>query len=231
MGFKSVIILVFGSQGSGKTLYGTMQGYNYYKKGYKVYSNYQLNYPHEQLDFDRMMDCNYNNAVIILDEAHLWGLDARDGMSKQNKGLVKKFIVQIRKQGVILLCISQQFRQLDVRLRENAEIVIRCKKYALINKRIKEVFQSENFNKDVPIIIETEITNLDTDKTVYKRFIANDYYGLYDTSQVITMIEEQKTNEVKNDTTKTIKKTNKKKVKKTKTNKSSNKKTKSKKKV
>ena len=221
-----MICLVFGAQGSGKTLFLAKTGYEYYKKGYTVYSNFKLNFPYKELDFEQMLACEYNNAIILIDEAHLWGLDARDGMSKQNKELTKKFIVQVRKQGVKLYCASQRFRQLDVRLRENSEIVIRCKKYAMIDKKIKEVFQSETFEINTPIIIELEYTHLDIERTVYKRFIANDYYSTYDTTQVIKMISETKKGESigKKQNTKKTNKTKTKKKKSKNSNKKSSKK-------
>ena len=199
-----MIIIVLGSQGSGKTLFLTKTAYSSYKAGQEIYSNFKLNFPHKRLEFKDMMACKYNNALIIIDEAHLWGLDARDSHSKLNKDLVKQFIVQVRKQGVILIVATQRPRQIDVRLRQNADIIIQARKHARINDKWRNVIQSENFSKETLIYIELMITHLDVDKVKTTGFIANDYYNLYDTSEVIEIIKHE---------TKSIKKTDKKKIK------------------
>jgi len=151
------------------------------------------------------MECKYNNALIIIDEAHLWGLDARDCFSKINKDLVKQFIVQVRKQNVTLLVATQRPRQIDVRLRENADLIYQVRKHAKVNGKWKNIIQSENFDRETLIYIELMITHLDYDKVKTTGFIANDYYDLYDTSEVIQII--------KQDETKSTKKKDKKKVK------------------
>jgi len=203
-----MIILVTGSQGSGKTVFLTKYAYNAYQKGEKVYSNFKLNFPHEEMDFDKMMNCEYSNATIVITEAHNWGLDARDAMREPNKSLVKMFIPQIRKQGVTLIVDTQRWNGIDKRLRLNCDVLVMCKKRALINNKWQDVMQSHQYSRDTPISIEADFTFLDTERTKTLLFLANPYYRLYDTTEAIKTIEQAKG--YKDEKTK---KTNKKKVK------------------
>ena len=63
------------------------------------------------------------------------------------------------------------------------------------NGRCFKVIQSKDFNRNVPIVIKGEIVNLDDGKVLIERFLANKFYDLYDTSEVIRVqhYEEQKT--------------------------------------
>lgn len=186
-----MIILMLGSQGSGKTLFLTKKGYEAYKAGRTVYTNYEVGYPHKILEFEDLMECKLNNAIVLLDEAHLWGLDAREAMSKKNRSLVKQFIVQVRKQGVDLIVATQFIRQIDVRVRDNAEFYGFVRKYVYdsVNKNVFEAVQSQKYGSDVPIIIEVEFYKVEDGKTARYRFLANDVYDLYDTHEVIRMVE------------------------------------------
>lgn len=185
-----MIVLVTGSQGAGKTIILTKYAYAAYKKGEKIYSNYKLSFKHQQLDFEKMMKCKYYNATIVITEAHNWGLDARDAMREPNKTLVKQFIPQIRKQDVTLILDTQRWNQIDKRVRLNSDILVMCRKLVYERDRWREVLQSTQYDKKVPVLIEADYTFLDAERSKTKRFIANDYYGMYDTKEAITTIED-----------------------------------------
>jgi len=187
-----MIINIYGSQGGGKSLYLVKKGFEAYQKGFEVYTNFKVNFPHKILKFVDLKECTLNNAVVFIDEAHLWGLDARSSNSKNNKLLVKKFISQVRKQGVTLYTATQYPRQLDVRVRENSDYIIYCKKYVWDGeeKKILDVVQSEHFKKNVDIIIEVNIIRKYDSKEGIIYFMANPLYDLYDTREVIEMIED-----------------------------------------
>ena len=68
--------------------------------------------------------------------------------------LVKKFITQVRKQGVDLFIATQKMRQIDVRVRENAEIIGQCRKFAVKNRKLVTVSQSKQYDETLPIIVE-----------------------------------------------------------------------------
>lgn len=182
-----MILITLGQQGSGKTLFLVREGYKGFQRGMKIYSNFKLGFPHTLLDFKDIVESNLQNAIVILDEAHLWGLNSRDAMSKKNKLITSQFLVQCRKQGVLLYVCSQYLRQLDVRVRENADYILFCKKYLFDkdNNKVCEAVQSRNYRRDVPIIIEVEWNDIGQDKTAYQYFFGNELYTLYDTREVI----------------------------------------------
>lgn len=187
-----MIICIYGGQGSGKTLFLVKKGFEAHKQGRKVYSNFALNYPHEIIDFEDLVECNLNKAVVLLDEAHIWGLDARSSMSKVNKKLVGGFIPQVRKQGVDLFATSQFPRQLDVRLRENSDYAFHMKKYLYDrkNKKLVDVTQSQQFSAEDIMLVEVAFMRNEDGKDGVFRFIANDFYKLYDTKEVVKLLDD-----------------------------------------
>jgi len=192
-----MIINVYGSQGSGKTLYLVKKGKEAFDAGMQVYSNFGLKFKHKLLEFEDLKECKLFNAVVLLDEAHLWGLDARSSGSKTNKLLVKKFIVQVRKQDVTLYTATQLPRQLDVRVRENSDYIIYCKKYALKGTNLIEIVQSEHYPKAIRMIVEVNVIRSFDYKEGKTYFLANTYYDYYDTTEVIQLIEDDEKNTTK----------------------------------
>ena len=177
-----------GTQGSGKTLYLVKTAYEYHKKGFKVYSNFKLNFPHEILSFKDIMECKLSKCVVSLDEASLWGLNSRESMSKKNNKITSQFIVQLRKQDVHLFASAQLLRQLDVRVRENADYICEAKKFAIINGVLDDSAQAMNYPKKIPIIIEVNVVRCYDSREAKIRFHANPLFSLYDTNEVIKLI-------------------------------------------
>jgi len=191
-----MIIIITGNQGSGKTLFGVRWCYNNYLKGDNIYSNLKLNFPHKMMKFNELMQCKYNNATILIDEAHLWGLDSRRSFSKINTQLTAKFVVQTRKRGVTLIVVTQKLRQIETRVRSNADYHVEVRKKVLINGKFETVSQSSEYESDVPVVIEAKILDIQAETFGSKKILANDYYGLYDTVEVIEMIDEYGSDDV-----------------------------------
>ena len=98
------IFIILGSQGSGKTLFMTRQAYGESMRGKKVYTNYDVAFPHKKLLFDDMINTRLENACVIIDEAGLFGFNSRSSMSEENRKLSSSFTIQVRKKGVDLFC-------------------------------------------------------------------------------------------------------------------------------
>jgi len=180
-----MIILLLGTQGSGKTLSLVRFAYRAHKYGKKIYSNFHLNFPHMILTFEQMLACEFNNAVVVVDEAQNFGFDSREAMKRGNIALQKKFISQIRKQDVTFWASFQRLNMADSRLRSQSEWYFDCKKFLYQDSKFIEIIQSKKYPKDAKIIIDINTLHLDTGKEGKIRFIANNYYDLYDTRQVI----------------------------------------------
>lgn len=181
-----MIILFIGTVGGGKTVSMTYEGYQYYKKGMKIFSNYHLSYPHELLTkkrFDEMIEDNeqLQDAVIMLDELHIW-LDSRNSMQGKNKAMTY-FVLQTRKRNVRLLGTTQHFDQVDKRFRNSVDILVFCRN---INNTTSLV-QNDGL-KDT--YIHQEFTFQWTDKKNRHRIIhANPLFKLYDTREIVSFTD------------------------------------------
>lgn len=182
-----MINLVIGRQGSGKTLLLVKKAEEYFNSGRKVYSNVHLNFPYSPIDYNDIVNCEYENAIIILDEIHLL-LPARNSMSKRNREICDSFLSMVRKKGLVIYGSTQTERKVDIRFREEADFIYRCTKYAFINGRWTYISQSKKLDKIVPINIKTEIWDSYTENILIQFFRANRLFDLYDTTQIIKVL-------------------------------------------
>ena len=184
-----MIIGCYGSQGSGKTLFLVRCAKIYSDRGKDVYSNFHLNFPHKILNFHDVVDCTLSDAIVIIDEAQLWGLDSRSAFSKTNKHITKKFLLQCRKMNVLLLFSSQRMRQIDVRCRENTCYVCWCRKLVWNGLVWIDAIQSKNYPVNIPQKIAINCINMDNAKQKKFSFVGNKYFDMYDTSEIVQMQE------------------------------------------
>lgn len=173
-----MIIGVIGDRGSGKTLFMTLEAFNQYRKGKKVYSNYQLKFPilkntkkYELIKndfFTNFNKYNFNNVCMFLDEIYVY-IDSRNSGSNINK-VMSYFFNQTRKTGVDLYYSTQFLSQVDKRLRFNTEKFV-------IPKKVKD--------KKGNIYLIVDICNRDL-KVLKKLLIkGNSIFNLYDTDEII----------------------------------------------
>lgn len=167
----------------------TLKALEALKKGYTVYTNYSLQNlgsfakNHVRLDEKTMTDFDYwreqfkrkQKFMILIDEFHNY-LDARQAMRKKNVGKTQ-FFAQIRKvlkghKECHLIISTQLIRQVDVRMRELAHWIIKC-------RPIKE---------GLPIILQTWYTQ-DNDGNYFthhmKRVDITPSFNFYDTHEII----------------------------------------------
>ena len=168
-----MIIGFVGMMGSGKTLSLTRRVYNLHKKGYKVYSNMHFEFDYEPLTLELLLAYTndpelFKDCVIVLDEIHIF-IDARRSVSKKNV-LISYFLTQTRKKNVKLFWTSQQERQADIRLRQNTDVMVYC----------------SNFEYDEEVFFINR--NVLMDGREFKEwFRGEEYFGLYDTNQTISL--------------------------------------------
>lgn len=179
-----MIHLVTGMQGSGKTLYLVKKAHEEYKKGKTIYSNVAFNFPYNQLDYNDIVECNLKNAVVILDEIHQL-LPSRRSLSEININICDGFLSMVRKQGLEIYGSTQTQRKVDVRFREEADYIYLCEKWAFLKNNWAKVTESEDLNKDVPIIISVMICQSFSGSIIQTSFKGNEYFKLYDTKQII----------------------------------------------
>ncbi|MEM3871861.1 MAG: AAA family ATPase [Nitrososphaeria archaeon] len=121
-----MIIGICGKMGSGKTLFATALAYASYKSGEKIYSNYNLNFPHEIINLDTMLKMELQNATVVIDEIYIF-MESRRSSSDINL-ILSYFIFQTRKRGVNLIYTAQKYSSVDIRLRELTDYVALAEK-------------------------------------------------------------------------------------------------------
>lgn len=179
-----MIELILGNQGSGKTLFLVERAYHHYKMGKTIYSNVHLNFPYKQLDYNKIINCELKDGVIILDEGHLL-LSNRRSMSSHSIKITDSFIGQCRKQNLILMISTQRPRKIDVKIREEADRIYTCERWVCINGAFSKIEHNQNFSKKTTVMIKVHILSTYDNKEGEYYFVGNKYFDMYDTFQII----------------------------------------------
>lgn len=193
-----MIDIFIGYQNSGKTLAMTYFLYLYYKKGYKIYSNYNLNFPHTKINKEILVDfaksdIQFNKCIIAIDEIHIY-FDSRNFSSKDNK-IFSYLVLQSSKRNVHIFGTTQEFMNIELRLRTNCNIKTFCNRYIKYGEgEFKEVKSNiRNLNKIMNdklyircLIMNKRIEGINTVIDKKELFIkAKPLFDIYDTRELI----------------------------------------------
>lgn len=111
---------IIGELGAGKTLCLTYMCYRNYLKGKKIFSNYELKFPHTKVkELDDLL--NMKEGFAGMDELWLW-VDCRASASKKNR-VISAILLKSRKRGIHICYVTQAFRQVDVRIRNVTDFI------------------------------------------------------------------------------------------------------------
>ncbi len=179
-----MIYLVVGRQGSGKTLYMVYRAYQHYKEGLEVYSNIHLNFPYKKLDYNKIVNCEYKDAVIIIDEAQLL-LSARRSMSKVSIAICDGFLSMARKNNLKIYLSTQYPFKVDIRIREEKDYIFFCERWAFLSNSWVKILSPDPMPFNVQIMIKLRIQDSFSQNMVEDWIFANPVYPLYDTKQVV----------------------------------------------
>lgn len=118
------VVGILGPKGSGKTVLLAYLLYRDSLAGRPIVSNFHLAFDHIQKDFSELVKLPdfLQNATVGYDEFHI-AVDSRRSTSKSNIAF-DTFLSQIRKRDCILYYTTQIFLKLDVRVREQTDILI-----------------------------------------------------------------------------------------------------------
>lgn len=194
-----MIIGFIGSRGSGKTLSMTIEAYKKYKQGYKIYSNYHLNFPYTPYTVDDLLafaesGMYFGNTTFLIDEIHIY-FDARCSGKARNR-IFSYFVNQSSKNDIDIYYTSQFSRQVEIRIRLNTEIVVESVAKCLLYKtKYSKPTILENYRpKPNDYFCKTYVTNKiikfsdsGLDKITKRIYLGNKYFKLYDTKQVVKM--------------------------------------------
>lgn len=116
-----MLVVVLGNKGSGKS-YLLMRFGIQSKRD--VYSNFRIDIPNykplEVIDFIELP----NNVDVLIDEAYTW-LESRTSGFFLNRFL-SYILWQSRKRTIDIYLSAQRFRSLDLRFRDEADVIVKC---------------------------------------------------------------------------------------------------------
>lgn len=192
-----MIIGFIGQRNSGKTLSMTIEAYKKYKQGYKIYSNYHLNFSYTPYTVDDLMSfaesgMYFNDSIFLCDELHIY-FDSRSSGKARNR--IFSYWLNMSSKGNFDIYYTTQFaRQVEIRLRLNTEIVVECMCRSVIWRTATskpQITENErpkpNDYKSTAYITNRIIKFSDTgrDKVTQRVYKGDKYFMLYDTRQVI----------------------------------------------
>jgi len=158
-----MLICILGSFGSGKTLLLAILSTQSIRT---VRSNFKINIEkYKELKIIDLLDLEKNTDVYI-DEGYTW-LESRTSSSILNRYL-SYIILQSRKRTIDIYITAQLFSTVDLRFRDNADIIIKCLRKT---EGFKYIFYNTK-NKTIKSFI-----------LPFKK--AEKYYELYDTYEII----------------------------------------------
>jgi hypothetical protein len=120
-----MIVLYRGSRGKGKTLTMVKDAYKYHLAGFKVLGNLNLTFG-SYISSSDVVNLNHRSdlrdCVLVIDEIELF-FDSRN-FSKQENKTFSHFLQQVRKRNIIILCTAQYTGLVDLRIRQQLDVVV-----------------------------------------------------------------------------------------------------------
>lgn len=118
-----MLMAIIGGMGEGKNV---LMVYLATKSKREVYSNFKIHIPnYKPLKITDLLDLK-NNIDVFIDEGYTW-LESRTSGSVLNRYL-SYIVLQARKRLIDIIISAQMFSSLDVRFREQCDVVVKCQK-------------------------------------------------------------------------------------------------------
>ncbi len=164
-----MLATLIGNRGSGKT---TFLSYLSTKTKRKILSNFILKVKnYEKLNVDVLLNLELlHNVDVYLDEGYTW-LESRISSSALNR-YISYIVFQSRKRDIDIYTTAQMFSSVDLRFREQSDIIIYCQPRRNLN--------SDNFRYHVINVATRKVRKF---TFTYKK--ASKYFDNFDTYQII----------------------------------------------
>jgi hypothetical protein len=91
----------------------------------------------------------------------------------------------IRKRNLKLFCTTQTVRKPDIKLKEESDVFFYCRRKAFINGKWEFCKHNLEYDRKVPISVSITAEDQNTGERVETEFLANPYFNLYDSRQII----------------------------------------------
>lgn len=168
------IVGIVGRRGYGKTLVMVKLADTYHKAGITIFSNFKLDIPHYEIDFNEIATFPpyLHDCVLLIDEAHV-GTDAYNFWSKVVHDITD-FIAQTRKLRITLYYSTQVFTKVAKRLRDETDYIFECDyAYNYNGLRKPDYFRINIFDKFNDEYVRSFEYN------------GRPYYNMFDTDELI----------------------------------------------
>lgn len=159
-----MIIFYTGRQGTGKTITMLKDALKFKINGWKVYSNMENSKIGSYISNEDILNLDkkssLENAVLLVDEAQIL-FESSQFMSKENKKF-SHFVQQLRKRNIHLLYTSQFTKRVDVRLRENTDILVEPrynKKFDVVKVTYTDLTSVNVEDTETPMISKVLVYN------------------------------------------------------------------------
>ena len=156
-----------------------VKDYTYLKK-----DDFHAKFGYYYLDYDDIINCNLDNAMVVIDEAHLL-LSARNSMSTTSRKICDSFISMVRKKKLELYMTTQTARKIDIRIREECDFLYMCSKYGYWTGSWHEIIDNLDRDKKIPIMIKIGVQEQIGSTWLNVNFIGNPIFSLFDSTQII----------------------------------------------
>jgi hypothetical protein len=183
-----MIIAITGRMGSGKTLLLSYLAKCNFDRGLDIVSNYRLTFPHKIITKKDIIGYTkgkgeLSNCAVLIDECQIM-LDCRSHHKNQ---IVSYWLLQSRKRSVSIYYTTQQFFNVEKRLRENTDYIIECQplRDPSGDKEGKDRLKAIRFT-----ISRYEGRNTFTPMKTGILPNPGKYYALYNTYQIIDVMQD-----------------------------------------
>ena len=171
-----MLITVLGNLGSGKTLFLVMNAY--FSPKLDIVSNFKLkfeNRPYIPFDLKKFLRCEYDNCIILLDEAYNY-IESRISTNEINR-IMSYMLFQSRKKNVTIYITAQLFSTIDRRYRELSDMIVTAE-------------NTSDFNYTINFGAKTKRFSISKEN-------AKQFFDMYDTNEVIKLVDKKTTFDLK----------------------------------
>lgn len=182
---ESSVWAIVGRRGSGKSTMLANIAETDFSIGKKIISNFDLSFDHIKLTFEKLIEfpALLQNGTIVFDEFQV-GAGARNALRNSNKDL-NQFITQLRKRNIILYYGTQNFKFVDIDVRNQTD-------YIMYTEAVDR--EDPNNNKFSIIIMDRHDHTDSSFGTIINSFVwdATELFEreIFDTNEIINFGEE-----------------------------------------
>ena len=155
-----VVVGILGRSDSGKTLALTYLAYRNYLKKRKIFSNYNLEFPHNKIKFKDVT--NLHSGIFVGDDFFSWY-----ERNRKNNRILSEFFVKARKRDVDIFYVTDSRGYIPVLIRQITDFWI----YPQLSASDK--------------ICILDIRDYDNNPLKKIKFRTTKFFGLYDTHEII----------------------------------------------